>query len=50
MLTIEKCSKTLNKNEKNRFTEKEVTIIRDFLYRMARIVIETNNYEKKSSK
>jgi hypothetical protein len=42
MLSIEKCSKTLNKNNKNRFTEKEVTTIRDLLYKMARIVIENN--------
>jgi hypothetical protein len=42
MLSIEQCSKTLNKNEK-RFTETEIIKIREFLYKMARIVVETKN-------
>lgn len=42
MLSIEQCSKTLNKNKK-RFTETETIKIREFLYKMARIVVETKS-------
>lgn len=42
MLSIEQCSKTLNKKKK-RFTETEIIKIREFLYKMARIVVETKN-------
>lgn len=42
MLSIEQCNKTLNKNKK-RFTETEIIKIREFLYKMARIVVETKN-------
>lgn len=42
MLSIEQCSKTLNKNKK-RFTETEIIKIRDFLYKISRIVVEAKN-------
>jgi len=42
MLSIKQCSETLNKNEK-RFTEAEIIEIRELLYKMARIVVETKD-------
>jgi hypothetical protein len=42
MLTINQCDKTLNKKKK-KFTKDEVIKIREFLYKMARIVVESKN-------
>lgn len=39
MLSIEKCEKVLNKNEKKYSTEK-VKAIRDYLYQMAMVIDE----------
>ncbi|QTY25961.1 hypothetical protein [Flavobacterium sp. CS20] len=42
MLTIEQCDKTLNKNpKKKKFTKEEVVKIKNLLYKMARIVVES---------
>ncbi len=43
MLSIKECNETLNRNQKNRFTKEEVVKIREFLYRMARIIVESKN-------
>jgi len=45
MLTIKQCDNTLNKNRKKRFTKEEIIKIRELLYKMARIVVETKNTE-----
>jgi len=43
MLSIEKCNETLNRKRKNRFTKEEIVKIREFLYKMARIIVESKN-------
>ncbi len=41
MLTLEKCDKILNKNKKeNKYTEKQVEQIRDFIYQLVKIDLE----------
>lgn len=41
MLSIETCKEILHKDKKKNFTDDEIVKIREFLYKMARIVIET---------
>ena len=40
MLDIKDCKKVLNRKE-NKFTDEEIKRIREYLYKMARIVVET---------
>lgn len=44
MLSIDECKKTLEENREE-FTDAEIKQIRDFLYKMARVVIDNNNKE-----
>ena len=46
MLSIEQCIKILNKYEDVRYSNDEIRDIRDFLYDMARLQIETYNRDK----
>lgn len=40
MLDIKECKKVLNRKE-SKFTDEEIKKIREYLYKMARIVVET---------
>ena len=40
MLSIEKCSNILNKKGQN-YTQKQVTDIREFMYQIAEIILES---------
>ncbi len=42
MITLEKCVKILN-NGQRKYSNDEVKLIRDYLYNMARLQIETDN-------
>ena len=42
MITLEKCVKILN-NGQRKYSNDEVKLIRDYLYTMARLQIETDN-------
>lgn len=42
MLSIEKCEKVLNKNEK-KYSAEQVKAIRDYLYQMAMVIDELNS-------
>jgi len=46
MLSIKKCKEVLNKKE-NKYTEKEVIEIREFLYQMTLVIeeLKSKNYE-----
>ena len=41
MLTIEQCSKILNTDEKVKYTKDEIRAIREFLYIMAQLQVES---------
>lgn len=43
MITLEQCVKILN-NGKRKYTNDEVKLIRDYLYNMARLQIETETF------
>ena len=45
MISLDKCKTTLNKKGKDRFTDEEILKIRDFLYTMARVVINNQQIE-----
>lgn len=45
MLDLKKCKDILHKDKKESFSDEEIMKIRDFLYKMARIVIETKTVE-----
>lgn len=45
MLSINECKKTLEEN-KEQFTDAEIEKIREFLYKMAKVVIDNGNKEE----
>lgn len=45
MLNIDDCRKILNR-KKNKFTEEEIKKIREYLYKMAKIVVEAKIQEE----
>lgn len=44
MLSLEVCKKILNKG-KNKYTDTEIKLIRDFVFFLAELQIENNNIE-----
>jgi hypothetical protein len=49
MLNDQECKEVLQKNG-NQFTDDEIRRIREYLYKMARVVFEVNENEKNSGK
>ncbi len=45
MLSVKECRKTLDEN-KEQFTDEEIEQIREFLYKMAKVVIDNGNKEE----
>lgn len=45
MLNINECKKTLEEN-KEQFTDSEIEQIREFLYKMVKVVIDNGNKEE----
>lgn len=48
MLTVENCRKILQDNGED-YSDEEIEKIREFMYKMARIVVESNPKEKREN-